>query len=402
MKYFMLVPDGCGDCPIPSLGGKTPLEMSDIKNINALAKSSEIGLVRTVPQGFEPGSEANVTLLGYGPDAYLTGRAPLEAAAMGIDMSPDDVAFRVNLITVEGEGAYDNLIIKDHSAGEIGNEEAEDLIRYIDKELGSSNISFYPGVSYRCLMASDVFGGEYKFTPPHDVLNQHAGEHLPKGDGADKITKLIYKSYQLLKDHPINMERVKKGLNPANSIWVWGYGKKPLLLPFKEKYGLGGSVITAVNLVKGYGMCAGLKVVDVPGATGVLNTNYDGKAQSAIKEFESGQDFVLVHVEAPDECSHAGDLDGKIQALGLIDEKIFKPVYQYLENTKEPYRILVVTDHKTLLKTRTHDGEPVPYLLFESENIRPQQSENAFSEVAGTDGIFFESGGALADHFFKG
>jgi len=401
MKYFMLVPDGCGDWPIQSLGGKTPLEAADIKNINALAKSSEIGLVRTVPEGFEPGSEANVMLLGYGADAYLTGRAPLEAAAMGIEMSEAGVAFRVNLITVAGGGRYEDLIIKDHSAGEIGNEEAEILIEFIDRELGADGIRFYPGVSYRCLMVADVFSGDYKFTPPHDVLNQSAGAYLPQGDGAERISELIRRSHKLLEDHPVNRERVKKGFDPANSIWIWGHGKKPTLAPFSDKYGIRGSVITAVNLVKGYGLCAGLKVVDVPGATGTLNTNYDGKAQSAIDEFESGADFVFVHVEAPDECSHGNDLDGKIKSLEFIDEKIFKPVVQHLESSGQPYRVLVVTDHKTPIKTRTHCAEPVPFVLFDSENKLPEKSGNAFSEVSGQTGTFFESGRALTDYFLR-
>ncbi|MCL2352977.1 MAG: cofactor-independent phosphoglycerate mutase [Firmicutes bacterium] len=401
MKYLTLVPDGCGDRPVESLGGLTPLEAAGVANINALAKISEVGLVRTVPEGFAPGSEANVTLLGYGPDAYLTGRAPLEAAAMGIGMAENDMAFRVNLVTLSGDGGYDGLTIKDHSAGEITDEEAEILMQYIDGELGGDGVRFYAGVGYRCLMISDRFGADLRFTPPHDAKGRKTGPNLPQGAGAETLADFQRRSYELLKNHPVNLKRVQNGQNPANSIWIWGQGKKLVLAPFGSKYGIKGSVVAAVNLVKGYGACAGLNVVKVPGADGTLHTNYGGKALAAIDEFKNGAEFVYLHVEAPDECSHAGDAAGKIKSLELIDEKIMKPVAEYLSACGEPYRILVVTDHYTLLSTRTHSFEPVPFVLYDSERKQAPENWKAFSESAGAMGRFFKSGSELADYFFR-
>ena len=401
MKYFMLVPDGCGDWPNPSLGGKTPLEAADLTHINQLAKISQVGLVGTIPEGLKAGSEANVTLLGYGPDAYRIGRAPLEAVAMGIAMAASDVAFRVNLITVDGSGRFEDLTFKDHSAGEISTEEAEILMQSLDSALGGRGMRFYAGVGYRGLGISNWFTGDYKLSPPHDLLHQRVGDHLPQeGDGAEALRSLICQSHELLKTHPVNQKRIQNGLRPANSIWIWGYGHKGVLAPFQDKYGIAGSVITAVNLIKGYGLCAGLSVIDVPGADGTLHTNYEGKALGAIRAFQQGRDFVFLHVEAPDECSHNGDLNGKIEALAQIDAKIFRPILNYLQSTGEPYRILVVTDHKTLLETRAHSAEPVPYVLFDSENRQPPDDGKAFSEVSGAKGVFFASGQSLADYFF--
>lgn len=401
MKYLMLVPDGCGDRPIPSLGGKTPLEAAELIHINQLAKTSEVGLVSTIPKGFKAGSEANVLLLGYDPDAYLIGRAPLEAAAMGVHMTASDIAFRVNLITVGGKGTYEDLIVEDHSAGEISSEEAEILMQFLDSELNGYGMRFYAGVGYRGLGVANQFTGQYDLVPPHDMLGQPVGGFLPKeGEQAGKLREMVCRSYDLLKDHPVNVKRMQHGLRPANSIWIWGYGKKSALAPFQDKYGMRGSVITAVNLIKGYGSYAGLSVVQIPGANGTLDTNYEGKALTAIREFQRGQEFVFVHVEAPDECSHNGDLAGKIKALEQIDKRIFKPVADYLNSTGEPYRILIVTDHKTLLKTRAHDAEPVPFVCFDSENRQLWDDQKAFSETSGAKGVFFASSRDLADYFF--
>jgi 2,3-bisphosphoglycerate-independent phosphoglycerate mutase len=402
MKYLVIVPDGCSDWPIPSLEGKTPLEAADIRYMNELAKTSEVGMVRTIPEGIEPGSDAaNLSLMGFDPDVYLTGRASLEAAGMGMELSPGDVAFRVNLITLEGNGQYEDLLIKDHSAGDISSEEAAILINYIDKELGDTNLRFYPGISYRNLLVTDKLPAQCELTPPHDALNQLVGRNMPKGEGAEQIGQLMRRSYELLKDHPLNNDRAKKGLNTANSIWFWGQGTKPNLPLFGDKYGISGSVITAVSLIKGIGFCAGLSFVDVPGATGTLNTNYDGKALGAIGEFEQGKDFVYLHVEAPDECSHNGDLPGKIKALELIDEKIVKPLADYLESTGDPYRILIISDHRTPLATRTHSSEPVPFILFDSEKKLPSESWKTFSETSGEQGLFFARGCDLADYYFQ-
>jgi len=399
MKYFILVPDGCGDWPIPSLDGKTPLETANIKYINELAKVSETGLVRTIPDGIEPGSDAaNLSLLGYDPAIYLSGRAPLEAAAMSIPMSDTDAAFRASLVTLEGDGQYKELTVKDHSAGEIENEDADIFIRYIDEKLGGDGLRFYPGISYRCLLITDKLDVKCKITPPHDILGQTVGGYLPDDD---QIRELMVKSYELLKNHPLNIERVKNGKPPVSSIWLWGQGKKMVLPSLAEKYGVSGCMVAAVNLLKGIGCSAGLTCPDIPGATGTLYTNYEGKAAGAVEAFKSGKDLVFTHVEAPDECSHTGDLDGKLKSLELIDQKIFKPVTEYLESSGEPYRVLVLPDHMTPVEIRTHSSEPVPFILFDSQNKLPADETKAFSEACGKQGRFFNSGSDLADYFFR-
>jgi 2,3-bisphosphoglycerate-independent phosphoglycerate mutase len=320
---------------------------------------------------------------------------------MGIEMSETDVAFRTNLITLEGDGNYEDLIIKDHSSGDISSEDARVLMELIEKELGGGDIHFYPGVSYRHAMIVANGRTDYVLTPPHDVLTHKVRDHLPKGEAAAEIETLMRKSYELLKYHPINIERIKNGLNPANSIWIWGQGKKPRLTSFTSKYGISGSIVAAVDLIKGIGLCAGLSSVDIPGATGTLLTNFSGKAEGAISEFKNGKDFIYIHVEAPDECSHQGDLEGKLESMKHIDEKVFKPVADYLESTGEAYRILIVPDHKTPMEIRTHSSEPVPFVLFDSDIKLPRDEGKAFSESSGErSGNFYSSGHALADRFF--
>jgi 2,3-bisphosphoglycerate-independent phosphoglycerate mutase len=403
MKYLILVPDGCADRPVRALGGKTPLEVADMKHINALAQIAEVGSVQTIPDGMTPGSDAaNLSVMGFDPVRYLTGRSPLEAVSMGIEMSDTDVAFRTNLVTLEGEGAYEDLIIKDHSAGDIPSEEGRALIGLVDERLGGGAIRFYPGVSYRHAMIVDRGKTHYIMTPPHDILTRRVGDYLPRGEGAEEIEGLMRASYALLADHPINRKRIAEGRNPANSVWIWGQGKKPMLPSFYEKYGIRGAIVAAVDLIKGIGLCAGLDAPGIEGATGTLLTNFGGKADGAIEAFRSGKDFVYIHVEAPDECGHQGDLPGKIESMRRIDEKIFGPVLAYLETCGEAYRILVVPDHRTPIELRTHSSEPVPYVFFDSEHPLPPSADKAFTEAAGAGGPCFESGCALADHFFGG
>jgi 2,3-bisphosphoglycerate-independent phosphoglycerate mutase len=386
-----------------ALNGKTPLDVADMKNINAIARISEVGSVKTIPDGMTPGSDAaNLSVMGFDPAVYLTGRSPLEAVSMGIDMSDTDVAFRTNLVTLEGVGAYEDLIIKDHSAGDIPSEEGRVLIELIEERLGGGAVHFYPGVSYRHAMIADHGKTHYALTPPHDILTRRVGDYLPRGEGAEEIERLMRESYEILKDHPVNLRRVSKGQNPGNSIWIWGQGKKPMLPSFYEKYGVRGSVVAAVDLIKGIGLCAGLDAREIPGATGTLLTNFGAKASGAIDEFRSGKDFVYIHVEAPDECGHQGDLTGKIESMRLIDEKIFAPVLSYLKTCGEPYRVLLAPDHRTPTEIRTHSSEPVPYVFFDSENPLPPSDEKAFSEAAGEPGPYFDSGFALAAHFFGG
>ncbi len=402
MKYLILVPDGAGDRNVEALGNKTPLEVADIKNINELAHKGKVGMVKTIPAGVAPGSDAaNLSVMGYDPSVYLTGRSPLEAASIGIDMSDTDVAFRTNIITLEGDGEYEDLIIKDHSSGDITTEEADQLIKAVNEVFGNDSIRFYTGVSYRHCMIVHNGSTEYDLTPPHDVLEQRAGDHLPKGEGSEFITEMMKKSYEILKDHPVNRERIKKGLNPANTLWIWGQGRKPSLSSFYDKYGITGTAISAVDLIKGIAICAGLDSVDVEGATGTLHTNFDGKAQAAIKEFRNGKDFVYLHLEGPDECSHQGDRDGKIECMEKIDQRVLKPIVEALEADGEDYKVLVVPDHRTPLAIRTHSAEPVPFIIYDSTNEQDYDEEKAFCEKSGEKGMYFDSGFELADYFFK-
>lgn len=401
MKYLILVPDGAADEEIAMLGNKTPLQVAKINNINQLAQKGMVGLVRTIPPGIAPGSDAaNLSVMGYDPAVFHTGRSPLEAVSMGINLSDTDVAFRTNLVTLKGEGCYEDLIIEDHSAGDISSEEAKVLMEYINETLGREGRQFYPGVSYRHAMIVKNGSTDYDLTPPHDVLTQRVGDHLPKGRGAEFITEMMKESYRLLSGHPVNLERIKKGLNPANSIWIWGQGRKPSLSSFYDKYGIRGTAISAVDLIKGIALCAGLDSVDVEGATGTIHTNFKGKAQAAIAEYQKGQDFIYLHLEAPDECSHQGDLEGKIKSLELIDELVLKPILDYLYSRGEAFKVLIVPDHRTPMAIRTHSATPVPYVLYNSENEAVPDPERAFHEEEGKKGRFFENGFELTDYFF--
>ncbi len=401
MKYLVLVPDGAGDEEIAMLGNKTPLQTAKMNHINQLAQKGMVGLVRTIPPGIAPGSDAaNLSVMGYDPAVYHTGRSPLEAASMGIELSDTDVAFRTNLITLQGNGAYEDLIIADHSSGDITSEEAKILMEYIGEKLGTDQLRFYPGVSYRHALIMKNGSTDYDLTPPHDVLTQRVGDHLPKGEGSEFITTMMKESYQLLANHPVNQERIRKGLNPANSIWIWGQGKKPSLSSFYDKYQIKGTAISAVDLIKGIAICAGLQSVDVEGATGTIHTNFKGKADAAIKEYKNGQDFVYMHIEAPDECSHQGDLEGKIKSLEMIDELVLNPILEYLYSNGEAFKVLIVPDHKTPLAIRTHSATPVPYVLYQSDKEAPLDLTRTFSENEGEKGRFFENGYELADYFF--
>lgn len=401
MKYLILVPDGAGDEPIKKLDGKTPLAAANLENINRLAAKGKVGLVKTIPDGIAPGSDAaNLSVMGYDPSVYLTGRSPLEAASIGIDMNGTDVAFRTNLITLKGQGDYDELTIEDHSSGDITTGEAEQLIQAVNTAFADEEKQFYTGVSYRhCLI---VHNGEtdYDLTPPHDVLGRKTHDYLPKGKGCEFITEMMKKSYEILKDHLVNKARIAKGQNPANSLWIWGQGKKPRLSSFFEKYEITGTAISAVDLIKGIAICAGLDSIDVEGATGTIHTNFAGKTQAAIQAFKNGMDFVYLHLEGPDECSHQGDLQGKIECLEIIDHQVLAPIAAYLSESGEDYRILVVPDHRTPLAIRTHSADPVPYVLYDSTDEQQEDVTKAFNEKSGAEGEYINSGFELADLFF--
>lgn len=403
MKYLILVPDGAGDENIKALGDKTPLEVANIPNMDSLGARGEVGSVATIPEGIAPGSDAaNLSVMGYDPSIYLTGRSPLEAASIGVEMNDTDVAFRSNLITLTGEGEYEDLIINDHSAGDISTEEAAELLLAINQAFSNEEIKFHVGTSYRhCLI---VHNGETEFdlTPPHDVLGKVVKNYLPKGEGSEFIEEMMRKSYAILNNHPINISRKERGLNPANTLWIWGQGKKPALSSFYEKYGINGAAISAVDLIKGIAILAGLDSIDVEGATGTLHTNYEGKTNATIQAFKQGADFIYLHLEGPDECSHQGDMEGKIECLELIDEKVLAPILSYLEQMGEDYKVLVLPDHKTPLSIRTHSSVAVPFVLFDSRNAKTDNANKQFNEKSGAQGKFFESGYKLADYFFKG
>lgn len=402
MKYLIILADGMADDEIESLGYKTPLEVAHIPVINKLAQHGEVGLVNTIPEGMQPGSDiANLAVMGYPPEKYHTGRSPLEAASMGIPLKDTDVTFRCNLVTLSEEEPYEEKTILDHSSGDITTEESTKLILDIREYLEDEYIHYYPGVSYRHLILWDNGPNDFVLTPPHDILTKKINSYLPNGTHGDKLLHMMKKSYNLLKDHPINKARKEKGLNPANSIWIWGEGKKPVLDSFTDKYNVKGSVISAVDLINGIGILAGLTPIKVEGATGTIHTNFDGKANAAIQAFKDGDDFIYLHLEAPDECGHQGDLPGKIKSIELIDKKILEPVLNALKELGEPYKILILPDHKTPISVRTHTSDPVPYVFYDSTKS-VFTGNNYFTEKSGKkSGVLFDNGPSLTSYFFS-
>ncbi len=401
MKYLIVITDGAADNPMESIGNKTPLEVAYMPYTNMLASKGKVGLVSTIPDGIPPGSDAaNLSIMGYDPSIYLTGRSPIEAVSIGIELEPTDVAFRANFVTLEGTGDYDDLIVKDHSAGDISTEDADILIQAVKAKFDSDKLSFHTGTGYRHCMVVPNGKTHYECTPPHDILDQKTGNYLPKGEGAEFITKMMRESYEILNDHPINIKRAEKGLNKANSLWIWGQGKKPNLDPISSKYGITGSVISAVDLIKGIGIFAGLDSIDVVGATGNVHTNYKAKADAALNEFKKGKDFVYLHFEGPDECSHQGDLDGKLQCLKDIDEKAVKYIIEDFNSRNESIRILIAPDHRTPLVTRTHSSDPVPYVIYQNDAETTVDESKKYNETAGEKGEFFSDGYLLTNFFF--
>ena len=371
MKYLVVIPDGMADEAIPALGNVTPMEKAHKPCMDSLAAQSVVGTVSNVPEGMVPESDtANMAILSFDPKIYSKGRSPLEAMSMGLTMSPRDTAYRCNIVTLTDDGEYDDKIILDHSADEITTAEADVLIKALDEKLGTEIRKFYTGVSYRhCILWQDG-NDKYEFMRPHDILGKRIGEYLPKAEnGGKEFYDLMRASFDILNHHPINEARRARGLKPANSIWLWSPGKKPQLPSFSDKWGLRGAVISAVDLIKGIGICAGMKSFDVEGATGNVHTNYEGKAEAAINAFRDGYDYVYVHVEAPDECGHRAEIENKVLSIELIDEKILRPVYEYLENTEEPVRIMVLPDHPTPIRIRTHSMDPVPFMIYHSDGI---------------------------------
>lgn len=409
MKYLIVVPDGSADDPIDSLGGKTPLEAASLPTMDMLASKGEIGTVRTVPEGISPGSDsANLSVMGYDPRIYLTGRSPLEAAAIGVDMLDTDISFRANFITIDpaGEEDYEDYIVKDHAAGDITTEECEELLKSINESFADENLYFHTGTGYRhCMLLKKEHPHahtEYKCVPPHDILDRPAREYLPKGKSADFLIDMMRESYDILKDHPVNKARIEKGLNPANSLWIWGQGTRPQLPSFEEKFGVKATVISAVDLIRGIGKFAGISVADVEGADGTINTNYEGKVAKAIEEYERGQNMVYMHIEGTDECSHQGNLEAKMRCAQYIDGRVVRPLYEYLKSSGEDFRILIVPDHRTPLAIRTHSSDPVPFVIYDSRHELPVDESRQFNErAAAASGNHIEEGHTLADRFFE-
>lgn len=397
MKYIVLLCDGMADRAVPVLDGKTPMQAAHKPNMDRICAMGEMGLVQTVPCGMNPGSDtANLSVMGYAPEVYYTGRSPLEAVSMGIDLALTDRTFRCNTVTLSEEEPYENKTMIDYSAGEITTAESTELIRFVQEKLGDEIMTFYPGVSYRhCLVWKHAPNG-FRFTPPHDISDKKITDYLPGGEYGEKMLDLMKKSYELLKDHPVNKARMARGLRPANSIWLWGDGTKPALKPFKEEYGLDGAVISAVDLIKGIGLCADMQSIDVEGATGLINTNWEGKTAAAITALKSGKDFVYLHMEAPDECGHHGDAKEKVESIEIIDTKVLGPILEAFKD--EELSVMILPDHPTPIDCRTHVGDPVPYLIY--RNTTSGGCGLTFTEeTAATTGCRFDNGPSLMKHF---
>lgn len=401
MKYIVILGDGMSDYPVPELGNKTPLQVAKKPNIDRLAQYGQLGLVKTVPETLPPGSDvANLSVLGYEPEKYYTGRSPLEAASIGIDLRDTDVTFRTNLVTLSEAERYEDRVMVDYSSDEISTEEAHQLLDTIQAHFNNELYTYYKGISYRHCLLWEKGSLDLDLTPPHDILGKRIADYLPSGKDSLPLLKMMKESQRLLENHPVNLKRKEKGLRPANSIWIWGEGKKPALDPFKNKYGLSGAVISAVDLIKGLGILAGMDSIDVKGATGNIDTNYLGKAQAALDALSQGKDFVFVHIEAPDECSHRYEIDNKVKSIELIDELVVASLIKGLE-VYEDYKILVLPDHPTPLSLRTHTRDPVPYILYQKSRAKKGSSMTYNEKNAQDTGIFIGSGPDLMAKFTK-
>lgn len=403
MKYIVVLGDGMADEPVPALSGKTPLQYADKPNIDALAARAEVGLCRTVPAGFKPGSDvANLSVMGYDPRDCYTGRSPLEAVSIGIDLAQTDVTLRCNLVTLSDEPNYADKTMIDYSAGEISTAEAAQLIASLKKEFDSEKFTLYPGISYRhCLVVKEGETG-HDLTPPHDITGKPIRNFLPKGQLGEVYLSMMERSAALLAQHPVNKARVAAGKRPANSVWFWGEGTKPQLENFESKFSKKGAVISAVDLVKGIGILAGMKVIEVPGATGNYDTNFAGKADATLRALlEDGLDFVYIHMEAPDECGHQGDVGHKVFSIEQIDRLVVKRLVEGLRAAREPFRMLICPDHPTPISVRTHVADPVPYLLYEEGKDNGNGAAAYDEESARNTGRFLEEGTLLMKELLR-
>lgn len=399
MKYVVVLCDGMADYPVPALGGKTPMMVAKKPHIDALAAKAEVGLVRTVAPGLKPGSDvANMSVLGFDPHRFYTGRSPLEAASIGIDMKDSDVSLRTNLVTLSDKGEpFADKVIEDYCADDISTEEARQLIEAVQTAFGGGEYDFYTGVSYRhCLIWHGGTTELGNMTPPHDITGKVIGPHLSTAETARPLLEMMEKSFDLLKDHPVNKARVAAGRRPANCIWLWGEGKRPALQPFEALYGIKGGMVSAVDLLKGIANCAGMEVEEVPGATGYIDTDFEGKAKAAL-DLLTRNDLVYVHFEAPDECGHRNEPENKVKAIEMIDSRVLPILEEGLEQY-EDYKILLLPDHPTPIVTRTHASDPVPYLLYQKS--APKTGVDTINEeTAKATGIYMENGPAMMPHF---
>lgn len=399
MKYVVVLCDGMADYPVPALGGKTPMMVAKKPHIDALAAKAEIGLVRTVAPGLKPGSDvANMSVLGFDPHRFYTGRSPLEAASIGIDMKDSDVSLRTNLVTLSDKGEpFADKVIEDYCADDISTGEARQLIEAVQAAFGGGEYDFYTGVSYRhCLIWHGGTTELGNMTPPHDITGKVIGPHLSTAETARPLLEMMEKSFDLLKDHPVNKARVAAGRRPANCIWLWGEGKRPALQPFEALYGIKGGMVSAVDLLKGIANCAGMEVAEVPGATGYIDTDFEGKAKAAL-DLLTRNDLVYVHFEAPDECGHRNEPENKVKAIEMIDSRVLPILEEGLEQY-EDYKILLLPDHPTPIVTRTHASDPVPYLLYQKS--APKTGVDTINEeTAKATGIYMENGPAMMPHF---
>ncbi len=401
MKYVVILYDGMADYPVPALGGKTPMMCAKKPYFDSLAEKGEVGLVKTVADSLKPGSDvANMSVMGFDPMKYYTGRSPLEAVSIGVKLRDDDVTLRCNLVTLSDEENYEDKTMVDYSAGDISSEEAAELIKAVEEAFGTEIYTYYSGVSYRhCLV---VHGGTTdlgNMTPPHDISGRVVGDYLSESENAKDLISMMKKSYDVLKNHPVNLKRISEGKRPGNSIWLWGEGKKPILPRFKDLYKLDGSVISAVDLLKGIGISADMSTPEVPGATGYIDTNFSGKAKYALKELKDGKDFVYIHIEAPDECGHRDEPENKVKAIELIDELVLKPVLEGLEEYDD-YKIMILPDHPTPIVTKTHARDPVPFMIYH-KNAPKNGVETINEETAKATGLFFENGAGIMAHFIN-
>lgn len=399
MKYVIVLGDGMADRPIASIGGRTPLEYAQTPMMDALSRKSEIGLVHTIPEGMNPGSDtANLSVLGYDPKVYYSGRSPLEALSIGVPMEDTDIALRCNMVTLsEEESPFETKRILDHSSSEISTSDCLVLLEEVRRELEKEEYRFYGGTSYRhCLIWKE--GRMLDLTPPHDVLGKVIGDYLPEDEA---LLSMMKKSYEILVNHPINVERKRQGLNPANCCWFWGAGTKPLLSSFQEKTGKKGIMISAVDLLKGIALGAGMGVSIVEGANGGLHTNYEGKTRAAVNALtEEGYDFAYIHIEAPDEMGHQGSLEKKVQAIEYLDQRVIRPLTEALDAAGTDYRLLVLPDHPTPVAVRTHTSDPVPYMLYDS--TAPQSHGWNYNEAeAGRSGRLVAAGHEMITHLFE-